>query len=135
MSVQPVPQGGAQQSELGALLAGTVRAVVDAQDVLDDHARLLASEYAAAQPGTLALPPLWYAFDSVGIDIDLSTEVVRTVVGPSQQPTTQLVCRTLNPMTAGLFGYSASTGTHVHVTLTPQRVAPTALPAPKEVPT
>ncbi len=128
MSGQPLPQGGTQQSELGALLAGTVRAVVDAQDVLDDHARQLAAEYAAAEPGTLALPPLWYAFDSVGIDIDLSSEVVRTSAGPGQAPRTQLVCRTLNPVTAGVFGYSAATGTHVHVTLTPQRVAPAPLP-------
>jgi len=135
MSGQSSPQGGTQQSELGALLAGTVRAVVDAQDVLDDHARQLAQDYAAAEPGTLALPPLWYAFDAVGIDIDLSTEVVRTVVAPGQAPQTQLVCRTLNPVTAGVFGYSASTGTHVHVTLTPQRITPTALPASEEEPT
>ncbi|HET7725245.1 MAG TPA: hypothetical protein VFK68_11445 [Propionibacteriaceae bacterium] len=129
MSGQPFTQGGTQQSELGALLAGTVRAVVDAQDVLDDHARQLAAEYAAAEPGTLALPPLWYAFDAVGIDIDLSTEVVRVSAGPGQAPQTQLVCRTLNPVTAGVFGYSAATGTHVHVTLTPQRVAPVPLPS------
>ena len=135
MTDQLATQGGAQRSELGALLAGTVRAVVDAQDVLDDHARQLASAYAAAEPGTLALPPLWYAFDSVGIDIDLSTEVVRTVVAPGQAPQTQLVCRTLNPVTAGVFGYSASTGTHIHVTLAPQRVVPAALPTSEEVPT
>ena len=135
MSVQPTTQGGTQQSELGALLAGTVRAVVDAQDVLDDHARQLAQEYAAAEPGTLALPPLWYAFDSVGIDIDLSTEVVRTSGAPGEVPQTQLLCRTLNPVTAGVFGYSASTGTHVHVTLTPQRFVPTALPTTEEAPT
>jgi len=131
----PFPtQGGTQRSELGALLAGTVRAVVDAQDVLDDHARQLASEYAAAEPGTLVLPPLWYVFDSVGIDIDLSTEVVRTVVTSGEAPQTQLLVRTLNPVTAGVFGYSASTGTRVHLTLTPQRVVPTALPASEEVP-
>ena len=135
MTDQLATQGGTQRSELGALLAGTVRAVVDAQDVLDDHARQLASEYAAAEPGTLALPPLWYAFDSVGIDIDLSTEVVRTVLVPGGAPQTQLVCRTLNPVTAGVFGYSASTGTHIHVTVTPQRVVPTALPASEEEPT
>lgn len=135
MADQLATQGGTQQSELGALLAGTVRAVVDAQDVLDDHARQLALAYAAADPGSLALPPLWYAFDSVGIDIDLSTEVVRTVVAPGEAPQTQLVCRTLNPVTAGVFGYSASTGTHVHVTLTPQRVVPTVLPPSEEEPT
>ena len=78
---------------------------------------------------------MWYAFDSVGIDIDLSTEVVRTVVTAGEAPQTQLLVRTLNPVTAGVFGYSASTGTHVHVTLTPQLVVPTALPASEEVPT
>lgn len=110
---------GSQQAELGALLAGTVRAVADAQDVLDDRARQRAEEYRAAPPGTLALPPLWYAFQDVSIDIQLSAEVVNT--SPAQ---TQLVCRTLNPLTVGLFGYSASAGTRVRVTLSPQRVAP-----------
>lgn len=125
---EPSSPGGTQQSELGALLAGTVRAVVDAQDLLDDHARQRALEFAAAQPDSLVLPPLWYAFDAVGIDIDLSTEVVRTRSAPDQPARTQLLCRTLNPVTAGVYGYAASTGTRVHLTLAPQRVVPTALP-------
>jgi hypothetical protein len=82
--------------------------------------------YEASPPGSLALPPLWYAFDSVSIDIELSAEVVR---GPQPDATTSLVCRTLNPVTVGIYGYSASAGTRVHLTLAPQRVVPKG-PAP-----
>ncbi len=135
MSVQPSQQGGTQRSELGALLAGTVQAVVDAQDVLDDHARQRALEYEAAEPGSLALPPLWFAFDSVGIDIDLSTEVVCVAAEPGAVPRTQLVCRTLNPVTAGVFGYAASTGTRVRLTVAPQGIVPAARPPSEEEPT
>jgi hypothetical protein len=119
------PQG-TQQAELGALLAGAVAAVARAQDVLDEHAQVRVAAYEASPPGSLALPPLWYAFDSVSIDIELSAEVVR---GPQPDATTSLVCRTLNPVTVGIYGYSASAGTRVHLTLAPQRVVPNG-PAP-----
>jgi hypothetical protein len=114
-----------QQAELGSLLAGVVRAVVDAQDNLDTHAREQATAFLAAPAGSLALPPLWFAFDSVSIDIQLSSEVVRTPsVEHDDRYDTRLVCRTLNPVTAGLYGYSAATGTRVTVTLSPQRFLP-----------
>ena len=73
----PTAGSGTRQTELGALLAGTVTAVVEAQDLLDEHARERAAEYAAAEPGSLALPPLWYAFDEASIELELSTEAVR----------------------------------------------------------
>src|SRR5947208_14373207 len=111
-----------QQAELGVLLAGAVQGVVSAQDALDEHARRRGEDYLAGPPGSLVLPPLWYAFDSVSIDIELSSEVVATATG------SRLVCRTLNPTTVGLFGYSAATGTRVRLTLSPQRLTPTALP-------
>jgi hypothetical protein len=123
---------GSQQADLGSLLAGAVRAVVEAQDVLDEHAREQAAVFAAQPPGSLALPPLWFAFDSVAIDIELSSEVARTV--PSHGPdTVRLLCRMLNPVTAGLFGYSAATGTRVRVELSPQRYLPQIVPG-KEAP-
>lgn len=121
-----------QQAELGELLAGAVRAVVEAQDVLDDHAREEARAFAGAPVGSLALPPLWFAFDSVSIDIQMSSEIVRTTARDGS-PTSAIRCRTVNPFTAGVFGYSASTGTRVRVALAPQRVAPSA--PPPEVPT
>jgi hypothetical protein len=119
---------GAQQAELGVLLAGAVRAVASAQDVLDDHARQRAEAYQKAAPGSLTLPPLWYAFDVVTVDIELSSEVVRTTSSNDAPGETQLLCRTLNPLTVGLYGYSASTGTRVHVGLSPQRFVPATLP-------
>lgn len=123
---------GSQQADLGSLLAGAVRAVVEAQDVLDEHAREQAAVFGAQPPGSLALPPLWFAFDSVAIDIELSSEVARTA--PSHGPdTVRLLCRMLNPVTAGLFGYSAATGTRVRVELSPQRYLPSTIPG-KEAP-
>lgn len=122
---EPITAGGAQQTELGALLAGAVRAVADAQDVLDQHAQDRAAAYVAAEPGTVPLPPLWYAFDSVGVDITLSTETVRTGTGADAE--TRLLCRTVNPVTAGVYGYAAATGTRIRLTLSPQRIVPTRI--------
>ena len=116
-----------QQAELGELLAGAVRAVVEAQGLLDDHARAGARAFADEPVGGLALPPLWFAFDAVSIEIEMSAEIVRraTTAGP---PSSRLVCRTVNPFTAGVFGYSAATGTRVRVDLAPQRVVPSVPP-------
>ena len=125
MSSPPSVPAGTQQAELGVLLAGAVRAVAEAQDVLDEHARERAAAYLAAPPGSLALPPLWYAFDSVSVDLELSSEAVRT--GSTGQ--TRLLCRTLNPLTVGLYGYAAAVGTRVRVSLAPQRLAPAPVPA------
>lgn len=130
MSIAPA---GSQQAELGSLLAGAVRAVVEAQDILDAHASDRAAAFAAAPRGTLAVPPLWFAFDSVAIDIELSAEVTH-IAGPDGDPAAvRLLCRTLNPVTAGLFGYSAATGTRVRIELAPQRFRSQTAPG-KEAP-
>ena len=128
MTGEHIAPAGTQQAELGVLLAGAVRAVASAQDVLDDHARERAEAYVTAPPGSLTLPPLWYAFDVVTVDLELSSEVVRNSSSNGGPDETQLLCRTLNPLTVGLYGYSASTGTRVHVALSPQRFVPAALP-------
>lgn len=125
---------GTRQTELGALLAGTVTAVVEAQDLLDGHARARAAEYAAAEPGSLALPPLWYAFDEASIDLELSTEAVRVTPADGGPARTRLLCRTVNPVTVGVYGYRSAAGTRVRLTLTPQRVVPAPLPVPEEGP-
>ncbi len=130
----PTAGSGTRQTELGALLAGTVTAVVEAQDLLDEHARARAAEYAAAAPGSLALPPLWYAFDEASVDLVLSTEAVRVASDDGGPARTRLLCRTVNPVTVGVYGYRSAAGTRVRLTLTPQRVAPTPLPATEEGP-
>jgi len=42
-------------------------------------------------------------------------------VSSAETTQTRLLCRLLNPVTAGLFGYSSATGTRISVTLAPQR--------------
>ncbi len=125
-------RSGTEAADLAALLAGAVRAVVEAQDVLDERAREEAARFAAAPVGSLALPPLWFAFDSVDIDVELSSEIVRTAPPSGGPDTVRLLCRTLNPVTASLFGHSASAGTRIHVALVRQRLAP--LVSREEVP-
>jgi hypothetical protein len=128
-----IASAGSRQADLGSLLAGAVRAVVEAQDVLDAHASDRAAAFAAEPQGGLALPPLWFAFDSVAIDIELSAEVAH-VSGPDGGPdAVRLLCRMLNPVTAGLFGYAAATGTRVRVELAPQRLRAQTAPR-KEAP-
>jgi len=122
-----------QQAELGELLVGAVRAVVEAQDVLDDLARTEARAFADEPVGSLALPPLWFAFDAVSIEIQMSSEIVRRA-GTDGSAASRLVCRTVNPFTAGVYGYSAATGTRVRVELAPLRVTPTAAPAGEATP-
>lgn len=113
-----------QSIELGQLLAGAVSAVVEAQDVLDRHAEAQKVRYAETPDGTLAIPPLWYAFRRVDIEVELSAEFSREWVTPSGQTQgalePRLRCRLLNPTSVGLFGYQASSGLRVQVVLEPQ---------------
>jgi hypothetical protein len=125
MTDDTVATAGTAQAELGDLLAGAVQAVVSAQDILDKAAVDRVAAFTEAAPGTLALPPLAFAFDAISLELELSSQVTQstttTAGGPAQ---TTLLCRTLNPVTVGLFGYSASTGTRVTLALSPTRVAP-----------
>ena len=118
------PTTGTAQAELGDLLAGAVQAVVTAQEALDRAAIKRAEAFGDAAPGSLSLPPLAFAFDAVQVDIELSTQVVSRSATADAPARSSLLCRTLNPVTAGLFGYSASAGTRVSVSLSPTRVRP-----------
>jgi len=99
---------------------GAVSAVVDAQRALDDDARLRATEFVDAPAGTLAVPPLWFALDSVSLDVEMSSQMVQSKTDTGVD--TSFLCRMLNPTTVGLFGYAASTGMRVRLTLSPQRL-------------
>src|SRR3954454_15876753 len=115
----------AQQTELGTLVSGAVRAVVDAQAILDEEARRRTEVYLEAPAGALALPPLWYSFQSVVLELELSAAVSTTAAPQSSGAgATQLLCRTVNPTTVGLYGYQAASGMTVRVVIAPQGVAP-----------
>ncbi|HEV3037218.1 MAG TPA: hypothetical protein VHA33_05470 [Candidatus Angelobacter sp.] len=103
-----------QQAELGDLLAGTAKAVVQAQKQLDTEARESVLQYVKLPDGEMAIPPLWYTVKSAAIEVQLSA----TISG------SELVCRTLNPHNVSLFGYEASAGTRIRLLIGPAEVVP-----------
>lgn len=119
-----LPDATNQSAELGQLLAGAVTAVVEAQDLLDRHAESQQFRYAETPTGKLAVPPLWYAFRRVGIDVELAAEFSQEMVAPTGQAPAalepRLRCRLLNPTSVSLYGYQASSGLRVQVVLEPQ---------------
>jgi hypothetical protein len=114
-----------QQAELGTLVAGAVRAVVEAQATLDEEARQRTEMYLEAPAGSLVLPPLWYAFQSVVLELELSAAVHSVAADqPHAGGASQLLCRTVNPTTVGLFGYEAASGMTVRVVIAPRGIVP-----------
>lgn len=101
-------------TELGNLLGGIVQGVVEAQEKLDDYARSQRARALAVPTGEVVLPPLWYTFHRVAIDLELSAEV------ESQGSDTRLHCRTLSPAVMGLYGHAAADNVRVRVLLAPQ---------------
>lgn len=110
-----------QQINLGDLLVGTVKAVIQAQDQLDQHASDRVTLYAKTPQGTLAVPPLWQTIKNASIEISMSVAIHNS----------SLSCRLVNPHNVSLFGYEASAGTRVRLVVGPAGVIPiSAPPAP-----
>lgn len=117
----------AKSTELGALLGGIVEGVVEAQETLDDYARAQRSRALATPAGEVVVPPLWYTFSRVAIDIELSAEL--------EGKGARLRCRTLSPAMLGLYGREAAANVRVRVLLAPQgvlRVQDAAAPSTPE---
>lgn len=125
--------------ELGQLLASTVSAVLATQDLMDQHASARVRAYETAELGTLTLPPMWYSFTDVGIEVELATQVHQTLDPVSGRTQTRLVSRLLDPTAVGLYGYQAASSLKVQVRLAPQglvpvKTVPSANPAPEPEP-
>jgi len=99
-------------AELGELLSGLARSVVQAQDQLDIHASRQATEYAKLPDGTLAIPPLWYTVKNAVIDVEMAGVIQNQ----------QIICRLLNPAGVALFGYQASSGVRVRIAIGPSAI-------------
>jgi hypothetical protein len=108
-------------AELGELLSGLARSVVQAQDQLDIHASRQATEYAKLPDGTLAIPPLWYTVKNAVIDVEMAGVIQNQ----------QIICRLLNPAGVALFGYQASSGVRVRIAIGPSAIMPVKVD-PKE---
>jgi hypothetical protein len=98
-----------QSADLGELVSGAVAAVVGAQATLDADSLRRTSEWLEAGDGDVVPPPLWYSVTNVAVELHLSATVHAPTTGPS------LRCRTVNPLTVGLFGYEAAAGVRVRL--------------------
>jgi hypothetical protein len=110
-----------QGVELGSLLANTIGAVVEAQERIDQYTLRRKQEFEETPEGSLALPPLWYVFDKVAVEVELSSTIRSYRVRPGEllaersQP--RLFCQTLNPAMVSLYGREASAGLKIRLQL------------------
>lgn len=108
----PVPSLGV---EFGELLGSTVGAVARAQQQLDDDTLLRARAYQAAPEGEMVVPPLWFTFNQVALELEMSATVAGGQTGGGR-----LLCRTADPTMVGLYGYQASAGVKVRLLMGPR---------------
>lgn len=130
------------------LLAEAVAGVVQAQRVLDADASSRVQTYFEAAQGETVLPPLWFSFGQVKLELEMSSAIVRPKAPragavPDVKGDVQLMGRMLNPTTVCLFGYAASSGLRVTLTLEPRELqlpqamleqVPVPSPAPSPTP-
>jgi hypothetical protein len=119
----PETLANSQAVELGELLSNTIGAVVKAQEQLDAYSLRRKQTYEESKEGELALPPLWYVFNQVSLEIELSTSV-QSLTTPGEKPATRITCQTLNPMMVALYGHTASSGMRVAVNMAPSGFIP-----------
>jgi hypothetical protein len=126
MNEPPLPNP-ASLVDLSDLLVSTVDAVIHSQEKLDAYNQHQQEIFDATPEGELAVPPLWFAVTNVAIELELSASVSQQRVSDDQgdeQLQTRLICKTLNPLAVGLFGYQASAGLRVRMQLSPGGVVP-----------
>lgn len=107
-------------TEFGELIAQTINSVVAAQERMDQYALARRKAYESATPGDLVLPPLWYQFKQVDLELELSARVERIEIPGEAVLTPHLKCATLNPTTVSIYGYQAASGMRVKIQVEPK---------------
>lgn len=102
--------------ELGDLLASAVDDLLRAQSRLDDSALAQRERLVTAPSGTLSLPPLWYTFRNVVLDLELSAAVKE----PQAADRAKLLCGIPSLASVALYGREAAVSMHVRLTLAPK---------------
>ena len=120
-----------QAVELGQLLSTTIASVVQAQEQLDIYTEGRRLAYESAAQGSLAVPPIWYTFQNVAIEMELSTTIAEVENINTGEKTPHLLSRTLNPGAVSLYGYQASSGLRVRLHLVPQGFVPIKIDSAK----
>lgn len=132
-----------QQAPLGDLLAQAVSGVVQAQRVLDEDAQSRVHAYFETPQGETVLPPLWFTFGEVKLELEMASAVARkgkatargTTGIDAARPEVQLQARLINPAAVSLFGYAAASGLRVTMILQPHAMpADGSLPAAMGLP-
>lgn len=110
--------------ELGQLLSNTIASVVQAQEKLDQYTEMRKQAFDAAPAGDFALPPLWYVFSNVAIEMELSASVAEVYNPDTDKQEPHIMSRTLSEASVGLYGYQASSGLKIRVLVAPQGFVP-----------
>jgi hypothetical protein len=109
-----------QQAALASLLVHAVEGVVAAQRVLDEDALARVTEFVQSPQGDLVLPPLWFTFSQAKLTLEMAATVSRVRARSAGSNDVRLDCRLLNPASVSLYGYAASSGIRLELTLAPQ---------------
>ncbi len=109
-----------QQAALASLLVHAVEGVVAAQRVLDEDALARVTEFVQTPQGDLVLPPLWFTFREAKLTLEMAATVSRVSARRAGSNDVRLDCRLLNPAAVSLYGYAASSGIKLELTLAPQ---------------
>lgn len=117
---------GQQAVELGELLARTVVSVAEAQEHLDRHATARLDALERDEPDAPRVPPLWYTFTEVSVEVALSM----TVQHASASTPTRLLSRPVDPRQVSLYGYQAASSLVVRLQLSPRSAPPDVEPTP-----
>lgn len=112
--------------ELGELLARTVVSVAEAQESLDRHATARLNALERNEPGAPRVPPLWYTFTDVSVEVALSM----TVQHATASAPTRLLSRPVDPRQVSLYGYQAASSLVVRLQLSPRSAPPDVEPMP-----
>jgi len=113
-----------QAVELGQLLSNTIHSVVKAQEQLDQYTENRRQAYESAAKGSLAIPPIWYTFNNVSIEMELSASIAEVEDIRTGIKVPHIVSQTLNPTSVGLYGYQASAGLRVRIQMAPHGFVP-----------
>lgn len=109
-----------QQAALASLLVHAVEGLVAAQRVLDEDALARVTEFVQTPQGDLVLPPLWFTFREAKLTLEMAATVSRVPARRAGSNDVRLDCRLLNPAAVSLYGYAASSGIKLELTLAPQ---------------
>lgn len=113
-----------QSVELGRLLTTTIASVIQAQEQMDYYTEQRRLAFESAPEGSLVLPPLWYVFSDVAIEMELSASVAEVTDSETGETKPHIVSSMLNTTNVGLYGYQAASGLRVRVQLAPQGIVP-----------